>query len=93
MEVVTRRSKVLFEDERVRVKEVVTPPGDKMPMHSHPDYVIYAKSACKTLLRNPDGSTELVDYEAGKVMSRKAETHEVENIGGTECDVVLVELK
>ena len=34
--------KVILENESVRVIDVQVKPGDKVPMHSHPDNITYA---------------------------------------------------
>ena len=37
--------KVLFENEQVRLLEVIMQPGDSSEMHSHPDYFFYLLSS------------------------------------------------
>lgn len=85
--------KTLFENQRVRLLEVRMKPGDKSSMHSHPAYVIYAFDPGKVKFTSPSGESAEVDLKAGDVMWRDAESHAVDNIGGTNAHVLLVELK
>ncbi len=85
--------KVLLENDRVRVLDIRVKPGTKVPMHSHPDYVVYALSDFKVKFTFPDGKTAEVEGKAGEATWRDAETHAAENVGTTELHVLNVELK
>jgi quercetin dioxygenase-like cupin family protein len=85
--------KVILENERVRVLRYRDKPGEKTSQHAHPDYVMVAESSFKRRLHFPDGQKREVDVKAGTVLWMKAHTHIGENIGDTETDVLLVELK
>jgi len=85
--------KVLLENDRVRVLEYRLKPGAKEPMHSHPDYIVYAFSSGKAKFTFPDGKTKEREIKAGKTMFIKAETHAVENVGTTTAHGLLIELK
>jgi beta-alanine degradation protein BauB len=52
-----------------------------------------AESSFKRRLHFPDGQKREVDIKAGTILWMKAHTHIGENIGDTETDVLLVELK
>ena len=84
---------VVFENERVRVLRYHDRPGDRTSQHPHPDYVLYAESSFKRRLTFPDGRKQEVDVKAGSVVWMKAHMHIGENIGDTNTDVILVELK
>ncbi len=84
---------VVLENERVRVLRYHDKPGDKTLQHAHPDYVLYAESSFKRRLTFPDGRKKEVDVKAGSVDWVKAHTHIGENIGDTNTDVIIVELK
>lgn len=62
-------------------------------MHDHPDFVLYALSAFKRKLTFPDGKTASREFKAGDVIFMKGQTHIGENIGDTDTNVVIVELK
>ncbi len=84
---------VLLENERVRVLRYHDKPGDRTLQHAHPDYVVYAESSFKRRLTFPDGRKQEVDVKAGSVVWMEAHIHIGENIGDTNTDVILVELK
>ena len=82
-----------LENDRVRVLRVSFKPGDKAAMHSHPDYITYTTKGGELKMASPSGGTETMLFEAGKALFFKAETHEVENTGGSEMETIVVELK
>jgi quercetin dioxygenase-like cupin family protein len=85
--------KVLFENDRVRVLDVLHQPGGKEPMHSHPAYVAYYLGATTMKVTSPDGKTVVKDRKAGEVVWGEPVTHAVENVGTTEFHVLIIELK
>ncbi len=85
--------KLKFENERVRVMEVVFVPGAKIAMHSHPDHVTTLITAGTLRLSYPDGTTKEISGNAGDVFYIPAESHAAENIGTTEVKGIVVELK
>jgi len=90
---VTDTHKVLLENDRVRVLDVRSEPGHKVPMHSHPANVVYALTDYKIRFTYPDGRTEVREGKAGQVRWNEAVTHSGENVGTTEFHLVQVELK
>ena len=84
---------VVIENERVRVLRYHDKPGDITLPHFHPDYVLYTESSFKRRLTFPDGRKQEVDVKAGSVVWMKAHIHIGENIGDTNTDVIIVELK
>lgn len=84
---------VVLENERVRVLKYHDKPGDRTLLHFHPDYVLYAESSFKRRLTFADGEKQEVDVKAGSVVFLKEHQHIGENIGNTDTDVIIVELK
>jgi quercetin dioxygenase-like cupin family protein len=84
---------VVLENERVRVLRYHDKPGDRTSQHAHSDYVLYAESSFKRRLTFPDGRKQEVDVKAGSIVWMKAQIHIGENIGDTNTDVIVVELK
>ena len=84
---------VVLENERVRVLRYHDKPGDRTLQHAHADYVLYAESSFKRRLTFPDGRKQEVDVEAGSIVWMKAHIHIGENIGNTNTDVIIIELK
>lgn len=85
--------KVLLENDRVRVIDYQSKPGDKEPMHSHPAFVVYFSAGGKFKYTFPDGKTKDSEVKAGDVLWRDPQTHAVENVGTTALHGILVELK
>jgi hypothetical protein len=84
---------VVLENERVRVLRYHDKPGDRTLQHAHPDYVLYAESTFNRRLTFPDGRKQEVEVKAGSVVWIKGHVHIGENIGDTNTDVIIVELK
>ena len=82
----------LDENERVRVLEVVFKPGETAKMHHHPEHVAYVLKGGKIRMAS-GGRTDELDAKAGSVMFLKEQDHEVTNIGNSEVDLLVVELK
>jgi len=75
------------------VLEYSAGPGEKTPMHSHPDYVTYSLEGGKTKFSYPNGKTAEVESKTGGVVWHEAETHAGEVTGGAGIRVLIVELK
>ena len=91
-------TKILFENDRVRVWEIDLKPGGRMPFHSHttPYFWVCVDGAPATG-REPDGSMSLFDHQAGEVdflPLRPGEqlVHDLENSGASRLRFVTVEL-
>jgi quercetin dioxygenase-like cupin family protein len=85
--------KVLFENERVRLLEVVLQPGDSSEMHTHPDNLIYLLSDGNVTFTDPSGETADLEMSAGTSMWMEATEHATENVGGTRVHALFFEPK
>ena len=86
--------KLLLENERVRVMEVVLKPGEKAPMHNHPnDHVVYVVNDAKFRLDFPDGKSAEFDLKAGQAVMMDSGPHETTNVGPTVGRNLVVEVK
>src|ERR1043166_8240956 len=86
-------TKVLFENEKYRVAETRSKPGQKNEMKARSDRIIYSFNAGKSRIHYPDGKTEDVEFKAGQVRFRKADKSQSENIGKTETRNLVVTTK
>lgn len=89
-------SRVLLENNRVRVKEAVFQPNNPRPgAHTHElAHVGIILDAGTLVFRAPDGTTETLKAESGTVGYRDAGvTHEPVNPGDKPIRVIEVELK
>ena len=81
-----------MENDRVRVVDTLFKPDDKAPMHNHPDDVVYVLKGGKLKITT-SGKANMFDLKTGKAIFFKAQSHEVENTGKTDVDLIVVELK
>jgi mannose-6-phosphate isomerase-like protein (cupin superfamily) len=89
-------SKIVLENDRVRVKEATFAPGDRQPgMHKHDLPHVGVVIDGGTLKFNyPDGKTETLDLKRGGAGYRGANvTHEAVNMGKQPIRVIEVEIK
>ena len=85
---------LLLENDRVRVMQVRLKPGQKAPMHNHPnDHVVYVNKDARFKLSFPDGKDAVIDLKAGQALWLEAGPHETENVGSTDGDNLVVEIK
>jgi hypothetical protein len=89
--------RVAFENDKLRVLDYTGRPGMGVcgdGMHSHPPHLTVNLSNGKVRMKTPDGKVEVhSDIPVGAVFWSNGETHEVENIGGTNVRILLIELK
>jgi hypothetical protein len=85
--------KVLLDHECVRVQYHDVAVGETIPMHSHPNYVVYTLEAFRARIRLPDGTQRISDRKAGEAYWNEPITHSVENLGTTPVHNLIVELK
>ena len=91
--VAPKQYKAIFNNDRVRVLEIRIKPGEKSPMHSHPDYLVYSMGPAKVKFTGTDGKTRDVTMKAGECRWIKGETHAAENTGKTDIHVLNIEFK
>ena len=85
---------VKLENERVRVYEWIFKPGDKEPLHTHPEYVIYFLTGGKVRGYGPDGKVlREGEFKVGDAFWSGPVKHVTENIGSTEIHAIIVEFK
>ena len=86
-------TKVLLENERVRVNEVWSKPGNKSEMKERPDRVVYYIKGGEFKRTYPDGKTENYKRKAGEVVFGKKDKFANENVGKTEAHWIGIQLK
>lgn len=84
---------LVLENERVRLFDVQFKPGQKAVMHQHPDHVVYALTNGTNRLLLPDGKTMDVELKPGMALFIPAGPHETTNIGKTDVNLLVFELK
>ena len=91
LEAAPKQTKVLLENDKVRVIEVNFKKGDKVPMHSHPEIVLYIIQGGKTRFTDADGKTIESQSKDGTASFRPATTHSHEHLDDVRA--IIVELK
>lgn|SRR5512143_1567131 len=84
--------KLLNENDKVRVLQVLFKPGDIAKMHHHPDHAVYAVTGGRLSLTS-GGKTQEMDINPESVMFLDAQDHEAKNIGSTTIKLIVMELK
>src|SRR4029450_2140870 len=85
--------KVEIDNADVRVLRISFAPGDKAPLHEHPNSVAIFLSDGLNRLTPPGQKPTENPQKRGDVVLVDAGKHTVENIGKTRTEVILVELK
>jgi beta-alanine degradation protein BauB len=88
--------RVALENDRTRVLEFVSRPRTEVcgvGKHSHPAHLTVALTDAKVRVTLPDGRKIIATNKSGDVFWSEAETHTVENIGGSEVRALIVEYK
>ena len=86
--------KVLAENDQMRVILATWKPGQRDKFHSHPMAAAYYVNDCMTRVYTPDGNVREVSRKANTAQIGPAiASHSFENMGKTECSIVLVERK
>jgi hypothetical protein len=85
--------KLAFENERIRVLSFATEPGQKWPLHSHPDSVAISLSEYSVRNIIPGQTPTERHSKLGDIRWIPATAHMGENTGSTPMRGVIVELK
>jgi mannose-6-phosphate isomerase-like protein (cupin superfamily) len=87
--------KVIFEDENFRVVAATWQKGARDKEHAHPSPSVgYALTDCALKVVSPDGKSRDVNTKAGTAMAiPTTQSHHAENVGPSECQLVIVERK
>jgi len=91
--VAPKNSKVLLDNEQVRVMEVWLKPGESLPTHSHPGNVVYFITGGKTKTTFADGKVTETEHKADEAIWSDPVTHSNQNTGTALQKALVVELK
>jgi quercetin dioxygenase-like cupin family protein len=83
--------KVLAEDDKVRVLHFTPSKGDKTPIHSHPETVLYVIKGGKIRTTLADGTSTVSELKPGQTALRAPVTHSDEALD--DIDAIIIELK
>jgi beta-alanine degradation protein BauB len=85
--------KLDYENDQVRVMEVVFKPGEKIPEHSHPQHYVYVLEGGQLTVTKAGAAPSIADVKPGQVIWFPAETHSAQNTGKTTVKLLVNELK
>ncbi len=87
--------KLLAENDQFRVIQATWKPGQRDAWHSHAGALAsYLLTDCKSRVHTPDGKYQERSRKAGEAnFSPIIASHAIENVGTTECRLVIVERK
>ncbi len=86
--------KVIAENDQFRVIAVTWKPGQRDVWHSHPTAAIYNLTDCMVRIHSPDGKSRDGETKAGAArVNPPVLSHSLENIGQTECKLIMFEPK
>jgi len=91
MQTGVKHIKVLAEDDKVRVLHFTPSKGDKTPVHSHPETVLYVVKGGKIRTTLADGTSTVVELKAGQTSLRPPVMHSDEALD--DIDAIIIELK
>ena len=88
-------TKLIFENDRVKVWEFTLGPGESIDAHTHEhDYFFYPIEGSTLQVTRANARVDFVTLEAGRVYYRQmGDTHSAKNVGPSRYHEVLVELK
>ena len=89
----SKHTKLEFENEQLRVVRYHYEPGEKSPMHGHPDNVQVMLTDAMANVTTADGKTAPSSGKAGEARWRQAGQHSVQNTGAKAFEGLLVEMK
>jgi quercetin dioxygenase-like cupin family protein len=87
--------RVIFENDLVRVWEIVLQPGETQPLHRHDlPYVVISVQSAVNVIESADGERIDVTEPRGAVVFREpGATHSLTNVGETTYVARLLEIK
>ena len=86
--------KIVAEGPTLRMTLNVLKPGQRDKFHSHKETAAYYISECHVRVHTPDGQNVERTIKAGTTaVGGSVSSHSVENIGSTECRVIVTEPK
>jgi quercetin dioxygenase-like cupin family protein len=89
--VAPKNVKVLLDNDKTRVLDVQFKAGEKLPMHSHPAYILYSFSDAKVKTTLDDGKVMDTEFKAGEARWSDKVIHANEAL--TDVHVLVIEIK
>ena len=81
---------VLADTLNLKAYEFLVNPGDTVPMHSHPDHVIYVLEGGTAEIKGKDGNAQVTEFKKGSCMIFGPQSHSAKNTGTTPIKLLIV---
>ena len=81
---------VLADSLNLKAYEFVVNPGDSVPLHAHPDHVIYVLEGGTAEIKGKDGNAQTAEFKKGACMIMAAQSHSAKNTGTTPLKLLIV---
>ncbi len=87
--------KVLAEDDTMRVILGTWQPGDRDEWHGHPPSSVFFVTDCHIRVSEADGRIHehAIKSGIGRARNKPVKSHSIQNIGTTECRILMTEFK
>lgn len=85
------RAKVIAENDKFRIMDVQLKKGDKIPMHTHPESIVYVIKTGKVRWTSEDGKVTETTGKDGEALIRPPVTHAHEHL--EDSHAILIEMK
>lgn len=93
LKVAPKTYSVVFENDQVRVLRATINPGDKVPMHDHPNHIIVPLDTVTAKFGLPDGKSVDAAMKTGEPIWSDATKHAPESTSKQPARVIIIELK
>jgi quercetin dioxygenase-like cupin family protein len=81
---------VLADSLNLKAYEFLVNPGDTVPMHSHPDHVIYVLESGTAEIKGTDGKAQVTEFKKGACIISGPAAHSAKNTGTTPIKLLIV---
>ncbi|HUR66371.1 MAG TPA: cupin domain-containing protein [Chitinophagaceae bacterium] len=81
---------ILGDTLNMKVYEFLAKPGDSIPVHSHPDHVLYVLEGGMADITGKDGKVQAVEFKKGSCVISGPQSHSAKNTGTTAIKLLIV---
>lgn len=81
---------VLVDSLNLKAYEFLANPGDAIPMHAHPDHVLYVLEGGTAEITGSDGKAQVVEFKKGACIISGPQSHSAKNTGTTAIKLLIV---
>ncbi len=83
-------ARVLADSLGLKPYEFVAKPGDSIPIHMHPDHVLYVLEGGTARITAKEGGSQVVEFKTGSCNVNGPAGHSAKNIGTTTLRLLIV---